>query len=203
MNILHIDSSILGDYSVSRQVSAAVAKQIRDRIPDALHTYRDIAANPIPHLSGAYLAALQNPDAERSPAVQSDIAQSAEVLAEFLAADIVVIGAGLYNFGIPSQLKAWIDRILVAGKTFRYTAEGKPEGLVGKKRIVLAIARGGIYAGESPMASFEHTETYLRTAFGFIGLEAEVVVAEGVSIGPDHRAAAIKNAEAQIAAIAF
>jgi FMN-dependent NADH-azoreductase len=203
MNILHIDSSILGDYSVSRKVSAAVANQIRDSIPNAVHTYRDIAAIPIPHLSGAYLAALQKPDVLQSPAVQADIALSAEVLAEFLAADIVVIGAGLYNFGIPSQLKAWIDRILVAGKTFRYTAEGKPEGLVGKKRIILAIARGGIYSGESPAAGFEHTETYLRTAFGFIGLESEVVVAEGVAIGPDQRAAAIKNAEAQIAAMAF
>lgn len=203
MNVLHIDSSILGDYSVSRQLSAAVTSQIRDSLPDAVHTYRDIAANPIPHLSGAYLAATQNPATEQTPAVQADIALSAEVLAEFIAADVVVVGAGLYNFGIPSQLKAWIDRILVAGKTFRYTAEGKPEGLVGKKRIILTIARGGIYSGESPIAGFEHTETYLRTAFGFIGLETEVVVAEGVSIGPDARAAAIRNAEAQIAAIAI
>lgn len=201
MNILHIDSSILGAYSVSRELSGAAVAQLGAHHSSAKITYRDVAADPIPHLSGSYLAALQSADADRTAELQADIDQSAAVLEEFLAADVVVIGAGLYNFGIPSQLKAWVDRVIVAGKTFRYTAEGKPEGLVPGKRIILTIARGGYYADPSPMASFEHTETYLRTVFGFIGLNAEVIVAEGIAVGPDQRAAAIASAEAQIAAL--
>lgn len=198
MKILHIDSSILGEYSVSRQLSAAAVAHLRSGHADAEVTYRDVVADPIPHLSGGYLAALQMGEADRTAEAAADIAMGAAIMDEFIAADVVVIGAGLYNFGMPSQLKAWIDRVLVAGKTFRYTAEGQPEGLVPGKRIVLTIARGGIYGGDSPMASFEHTETHLRTAFGFIGLNAEVIVAEGIAIGPDNRAAAIAGAEAAI-----
>jgi FMN-dependent NADH-azoreductase len=200
MHILHIDSSILGGYSVSRQLSAAVVAQLTAGRDDIHVTYRDVAANPIPHLSGSYLAALQNPEAERTPEVQADIALSNTVMEEFLATDIVVIGAGLYNFGMPSQLKAWIDRILVAGKTFRYI-DGQPVGLVPGKRIILTIARGGFYHAESPNAGSEHTETHLKTAFGFIGLNAEAIVAEGIAIGPEQRAAAIAQAEATIATL--
>ena len=200
MNILHLDSSILGSFSVSRQLSAATVAQLTAGQSGAKVTYRDLAADQIPHLSGSYLAALQAGEADRTPELQADVALGAAVLDEFFAADVVVIGAALYNFGIPSQLKAWIDRIVIAGKTFRYTAEGRPEGLVPGKRIILTISRGGIYAGESPMASFEHTESYLRTVFGFIGLNPEVVVAEGIAIGPEQRSAAIKGAEAKIAA---
>ncbi|KQM96571.1 FMN-dependent NADH-azoreductase [Sphingomonas sp. Leaf25] len=200
MNILHIDSSILGAYSASRQLSAATVAQLTAGRDDLHVTYRDVAADPIPHLSGGYLAALRSAEADHTPEVQADIALGAAVLEEFLAADIVVIGAGLYNFGMPSQLKAWIDRILVAGKTFNYI-DGKPVGLVPGKRILLTIARGGVYRGESPIASFEHTETHLKTAFGFIGLTAEAIVAEGLSVGPDQRAAGMAQAEAAIAAL--
>ncbi|WP_230635471.1 FMN-dependent NADH-azoreductase [Sphingomonas sp. Leaf4] len=200
MNILHIDSSILGAYSASRQLSAATVAQLTAGRDDLHVTYRDVAADPIPHLSGGYLAALRSAEADHTPEVQADIALGAAVLEEFLAADIVVIGAGLYNFGMPSQLKAWIDRILVAGKTFNYI-DGKPVGLVPGKRILLTIARGGVYSGESPIASFEHTETHLKTAFGFIGLTAEAIVAEGLSVGPDQRAAGMAQAEAAIAAL--
>ncbi len=200
MKLLHIDSSILGGYSVSRQLSAEAVAQLTAGRSETEVTYRDVAANPIPHLSGGYLAALQSAEADRTPELQADIALGTEVLEEFIAADIVVIGAGLYNFGIPSQLKAWIDRVLVAGKTFKYV-EGKPTGLVPGKRILLTIARGGIYSSESPTASFEHTETYLKTAFAFIGLNAEAIVAEGIAVGPDQRAAAVEAAQAQIAAL--
>ncbi|KQN39312.1 FMN-dependent NADH-azoreductase [Sphingomonas sp. Leaf407] len=200
MNILHIDSSILGAYSASRQLSAATVAQLTAGRDDLHVTYRDVAADPIPHLSGGYLAALRSAEADHTPEVQADIALGAAVLEEFLAADIVVIGAGLYNFGMPSQLKAWIDRILVAGKTFNYI-DGKPVGLVPGKRILLTIARGGVYSGDSPIASFEHTETHLKTAFGFIGLTAEAIVAEGLSVGPDQRAAGMAQAEAAIAAL--
>lgn len=200
MNILHLDSSILGGYSASRQLSAATVARLTAGRDDVRVTYRDLAADPIPHLSGGYLAALQGAEADRTPEVQADIALGAAVLEEFLAADIVVIGAGLYNFGMPSQLKAWIDRILVAGKTFRYV-DGKSVGLVPGKRVILTIARGGVYGGESPIASFEHTETHLKTAFGFIGLNAEAIVAEGLSVGPEQRAAAMAQAEAAIATL--
>lgn len=129
------------------------------------------------------------------------MALGAQALEEFLAADIVVIGLGLYNFGVPSQLKAWIDRILVAGKTFRYTEKG-PVGLAGAKRVVLAISRGGYYGPGSPMASFEHAETYLRNVFQFIGIAGvEVAAAEGLAAGPEARQAGIAKAEASIEAL--
>jgi FMN-dependent NADH-azoreductase len=115
------------------------------------------------------------------------------VLDEFLAADTVVIGAPMYNFTLPTQLKAWLDRILVAGRTFRYTADG-PEGLAGGKRVVVALARGGLYDQGSPAAAFEHLETYLRGVFNFIGIEPEFVSADGLAIGPEQRERSIRQA---------
>src|SRR4029077_412772 len=107
---------------------------------------------------------------------------------------IVVLGAPMYNFTIPSQLKAWIDRILVAGKTFRYSAGG-PEGLAGSKRVIVAISRGELYGAGMPAAALEHVETYLRGVFGFIGVSRlEIVVAEGLQIGPEQRAKAMQGA---------
>jgi len=102
----------------------------------------------------------------------------------------------MYNFTLPSQLKAWIDRILVAGKTFRYT-EGGPEGLAGPKRVIVALARGGKYDEGSPAASLEHLETYLRGVFGFIGIEPEFVAADGLNFGPEQRAESIRSALGQ------
>jgi FMN-dependent NADH-azoreductase len=125
------------------------------------------------------------PDAAGSAASQA-------VLDEFLAADVVVIGAPMYNFAIPSQLKAWIDRIAVPGKTFQYGANG-PEGLMGAKRVIVVLSRGGFYGAETPMAAFEHVERYLRTVFGFIGVTPEFVLAEGVSV-PDARQPALDAA---------
>ena len=145
------------------------------------------------HLSGAHLAAAQGAVPE-SPALQSDIQASQAVLEEFLAADIVVIGAPMYNFTIPSQLKAWIDRIAVNGKTFRYTASG-PEGLAGNKRVIIAISRGGFYGAGAPAAAFEHLESYLRGVFAFLGVaNPEIIVAEGLNVGPDERRKAIEGA---------
>ena len=202
MNILHIDSSILGPNSVSRQLSADVVARLAAVTPGAAITYRDLAETPVPHLSGGYIAAAQNPDATHASAVQDDLATGGAVLGEFLTADTVVIGVALYNFTVPSQLKAWIDRVLVAGQTFRYGANGA-EGLAGDKRVILAIARGGFYHAGAPAAAFEHAETYLRTVFGFIGVDKlEVVIAEGLAVGPEQRAAAIAGAQQQITAIA-
>jgi FMN-dependent NADH-azoreductase len=116
------------------------------------------------------------------------------VLEEFLAADIVVVGAPMYNFTIPSQLKAWIDRILVAGKTFRYSAQGV-EGLAGNKRVIVAVSRGGYYGPGTPMAALEHLETYLRSVFAFIGIDnPEFISADGIQVGPEHREKAVADA---------
>jgi len=201
MNLLHIDASVLGDHSVSRQVSAAVVERLLSADPGLNVTYRDLAGQPISHLSGLHLAAAQGVPVPAE--VQQDLAAGQAALDEFLAADVVVIGAPMYNFTLPSQLKAWIDRILVVGQTFRYGADGRPVGLAGDKRVILALARGGFYGPGSPTAAFEHGESYLRTAFGFIGVtNIEVVIAEGLAVGPEHRAAALAGAGEQILALA-
>jgi len=201
MNLLHLDSSILGGNSVSRTLSAAAAARLRETVPGLHEVYRDLAAHPLPHLSGAYLAAAQSTEGEHEPGLAADLALGSQVMEEFLAADIVLIGVALYNFTISTQLKAWIDRILVAGKTFRYTATG-PEGLVGNKRVILTIARGGFYGPDAPAAPFEHAETYLRAVFGFLGVsKPEVIVAEGIATGPEQRERALAEALAQIAAL--
>jgi FMN-dependent NADH-azoreductase len=193
MKLLHIDSSVLGPHSVSRQVSAAIVDRLQKATPDLQITYRDLIATPLAHLSGSHLAAAQGaiPDAV---ALQQDLAAGQTVLEEFLAADIVVIGAPMYNFTIPSQLKAWIDRILVAGKTFKYSAQGV-EGLAGNKRVIIAISRGGFYGAGTPSAAAEHLETYLHSVFSFIGIaNPEIIVAEGVQIGPEQREKALESA---------
>ena len=199
MRLLHIDASIQGANSASRQLSAAVAERLRKATPGLEVIYRDLAAAPLAHLSGAHLAA-QGATPE-SPTLQQDLAASQAVLKEFLAADIVVIGAPMYNFTIPTQLKAWIDRILVAGKTFRYGAEG-PVGLAGNKRVIIAISRGGVYGPGTPAAVLEHLETYLRGVFGFIGVaNLELIVAEGLMIGTEQREQSMQRALQAAAAL--
>ena len=192
MKLLHIDSSVLGPHSVSRQVSAAIVDRLRLETPNLAITYRDLSSTPLAHLSGSHLAASQG--AAPEPALQPDLAAGHAVLEEFLAAGIVVLGAPMYNFTIPSQLKAWIDRIMVAGKTFKYGANG-PEGLAGGKRVIVAISRGGYYGAGSPAASLEHLETYLRSVFGFLGIaNPEFIVADGIQVGPEHREKALAGA---------
>ncbi|PIS99473.1 FMN-dependent NADH-azoreductase [Bradyrhizobium nitroreducens] len=192
MKLLHIDSSVLGPHSVSRQVSAAIVDRLRQASPSLEIVYRDLTQTPLAHLSGSHLAAAQGAPAPAE--LGPDLAASAAVLNEFLDADTVVIGAPMYNFTIPSQLKAWIDRILVAGKTFKYGAAG-PEGLAGGKRVIVAISRGGYYGAETPYAAGEHLETYLRWVFGFIGItNPEFISADGIQVGPEHREKAIAGA---------
>ena len=127
------------------------------------------------------------------PHLTLDAFADSSVLDEFLAADTVVIGAPMYNFTLPTQLKAWLDRILIAGKTFRYTESG-PEGLATGKRVVIALARGGMYDAGSPAAALEHLESYLRGVFNFIGVEPEFVAADGLAIGPEQRETSIRQA---------
>lgn len=192
MKLLHIDSSVLGPHSVSRQVSAAIVDRLRQATPALDITYRDLTQTPLAHLSGSHLAAAQGAPAPAE--LGPDLATSAAVLDEFLDADIVVVGAPMYNFTIPSQLKAWIDRILVKGKTFKYDANG-PQGLAGGKRVIVAISRGGYYGAGTPAASLEHLETYLGGVFGFMGIQnPEFIIADGVEAGPDHREKALAGA---------
>jgi len=181
MKLLHIDSSITGEGSVSRALTASIVA----RFAGAEVIVRDLSAAPLPHLDLTAMGA----------------DESNAVLEEFLAADTVVIGAPMYNFTIPSQLKAWIDRILVAGRTFAYGENG-PEGLAGGKRVIVAISRGGFYGAGAAWASLEHLETYLTGVFGFIGITPEYVVAEGLKAGPDHQAAGLDRANAAITALA-
>lgn len=188
MNILHLDASALGTHSVTRQLSADIVATLRTQFPRATVEYRDLASDPIPHW-------LPTEDTSREP---SDLGEA--ILEQFLAADIVVIGTPMYNFGIPSQLKAWIDRIAVPGKAFRYTENG-PEGLAGGKRVIVASARGGIYS-EGPAAVMDFQESYLRAFFGFIGIDGiEVVRAEGLAMGPDQRQVALDKAANVIRAL--
>ncbi len=186
MKLLHIDSSILGEHAASRPVTAEVVKKLKKNNSGLEIIYRDLAAAPLPHLTLDQLASGDT----ANPAQ----AESKAVLDEFLSADIIVIGAPMYNFTIPSQLKSWIDRILVAGVTFRYTDKGV-EGLAGGKRVIIAVARGGLYGPGSPAEESEHVERYLKTVFGFIGVaEPEFIIAEGLKLSPKHYDAALTAA---------
>ena len=203
MNLLHIDSSILGPHSVSRKLSADIVAKLTAANPEAVVTYRDLGAAEVPHLSGGTVMAWQNPSGDHSPSVQADLALGGAFLNEFMAADTLVVGVAFYNFTIASQLKAWIDRLVIPGRTFRYGADGRPEGLAGGKRVILAIARGGLYGPGMPSETFEHAETYLRSVFAFLAItDVEVVLAEGLRMGPEARTAAIAGAETRIAALA-
>ena len=192
--LLHIDSSILGPSSVSRKLTTSVVDKLRRATPALEVVHRDLAATALPHLSGAVFAATASGQAPQDAALQADLALGNELLEEFLAADIVVLGVGFYNFGVPSQLKAWVDRILVAGQTFRYGPDGV-EGLAGGKRVIVALSRGNFYGADAPAAAAEHLEGWLRTVFGFVGVtDLEFVIAEGVQVGPEHRERALAGA---------
>lgn len=196
MKLLHLDASITGDHSVSRQVSAAIVKSLRQATPGLEVIRRDLAAAPLPHLTVAHL-----PGQPAVAGLEAEQAESNKVLDEFLAADVVVIGAPMYNFSVPTQLKTWIDRVLVAGRTFRYSATG-PEGLAAGKHVVVALSRGGFYGAGSPAAAAEHVETYLRAVFHLMGVtDVEFVLAEGVQVSPDHRAKALEAALAVAEAV--
>lgn len=200
MKLLHIDSSILGQGSVSRNLSADVVATLRGRNPGLVVARLDLAETPIGHLTGAHLAAAQG--APVNDSVKADMALGQVALEEFLASDIVVVGVPMYNLGVPSQLKAWIDRISVAGKTFRYGEHG-PAGLCGGKKLVIASSRGGVYSQGSHAAPFDHQETYLKAAFGFLGItDITFVRAEGVAMGPEARSAALASARNETAALA-
>ena len=188
VRLLHIDSSILGVGYASQQLTREIVERFRSSYPGLEVRHRDLASEALPHFSSQSLAV---------PPGSEEHARNEQALAEFLAADVVVIGAPMYNFSISSQLKAWIDRIAVAGKTFRYTESG-PRGLAGGKQVIVAISRGGVYA---PGAPGELAESYLKYLFGFLGIDSVTFVrAEGLALSPEHRRAGIDSARAAIGA---
>lgn len=197
MKLLHLDSSILGDHSVSRQLTRDVVDAIRTAEPQVDLTYRDVVAD-LPLLDGGLLAARGKPAAQRTDAEAAAVQAADRVMSEFLAADLLVIGAPMYNFSIPSQLKAWIDLISVAGVTFRYGPDG-PEGLAVGKRAVIVATAGGQHAGTP--AALAHAD-YLKLLLNFLGVaDVRIVTAEGLSMGPAVRDPAIAAARARIAEV--
>jgi FMN-dependent NADH-azoreductase len=181
MQLLHVDSSILGSHSASRVLTKEIVEAEVRRTPDLQVVYRDLAAEPLGHISGLHLALAQGHMADLPPSVHADAARGVAALEEFLASDILVIGAPMYNFTVPTQLKAWIDRLAVAGKTFKYGPKG-PEGLAGGKKVIVASSRGGSYGADTPMAFLDHQETYLSAILGFFGIRnIQFVRAEGLA----------------------
>jgi FMN-dependent NADH-azoreductase len=201
VRILHLDSSIAGPNSVSRTLSAELVATYSAHHRGAEVTYHDLASDPVMHLSPAHLAAFMGGKVE-SPALEKDLAQGARYIDELFAADVIVIGTPMYNHGIPSQLKAWIDRVVVARKTFQYTAHG-PEGLLPPgKKVFIAASSGGVYSGDSPAKDFEHSVSYLNGVLGLVGLkDVSVIRAEGVNTSPEARQGAIEKARHAIDAI--
>ncbi|OAJ57277.1 FMN-dependent NADH-azoreductase [Paraburkholderia ginsengiterrae] len=203
MKLLHIDSSISGAQSVSRTLTAEIVKCQKALHPGIEVVYRDLAADPALHLSHAHVDAWTGGTVEGA-ALSCDLETGEEYLAELFVADIIVIGAPMYNFSVPSQLKAWIDRIVVEGQTFEYSESGELQTfLPSAKKVIIASTRGNVYQPGTPTAAHEHHESYLLTVFSFLGLhDVTVVRAEGLAFGPDTRDAAISKARFAIATIA-
>lgn len=191
--ILLVTSSILGEHGQSN----ALASHLRERVgtrDDLAVTHRDLATEALPHLEFEELSSWQVPPAERSPR-QRELAQHSDTLIEELQShDVLVLAVPMYNFGIPSQLKSWFDRVMRAGTTFRYTEQG-PEGLVKGKRAVILAARGGQYAG----TELDSQTPHLKAMLGMIGIgDVSVVFAEGLAMGEGRREAALKEARQAI-----
>lgn len=196
MKILHIDSATTGENSVSRELTKAALDHFTAKHPDAEVTSLDFDTDPLPHLTAATTGAIRLPAEAHTPEMAAAFPAERAVLDQFLASDIVILGVPMYNFTIPSSIKAWLDRLGVPGVTFSYSEAG-PKGLAGGRRVIVVSSRGGEYAFDGPM---EHQETYLRDMFGFIGIDdVEFIRAEKIGYGPDVRAAAIADAKAEIA----
>ncbi len=198
MNILHIDSSPSGDESFSRRFSAKLVAKLKQDNPGATVTYRDLVADPFPHVNPVEVRTLFVPDAKRTPEQDKLMAKSDTAIAELKAADIIVIGSPMYNFSITTQLKAWIDHVVLPGKTFNYGEKGPVGALSEGKKLYLIVARGGVYS-EGPFKPAEHQDSYLKAILGFIGLkDVTVIPVEGVSMGEDAKNKAEASAEASI-----
>lgn len=199
MKLLHVDSSILGSNSVSRELTASVVEQWIAQHPDTKVEYLDLAKNAPSHLNTESLGFRLGLSAnELTDAQKRENAISEALVAQFLAADVVVVGAPLYNFSVPSQLKAWIDRIAQTGRTFKYTENG-PIGLAAGKTVIVVSSRGGIYSNSETGQALEHQESYLKVVFGFFGItDVRIVRAEGVNMGEQVKANAFSQAREHI-----
>lgn len=194
MQILHLDSSILLEASASRVLSAAIVSEILAMSPGARLISRDLAVECIPHLDGAVAAGFRPltsaavDDTTRFERVRSEV-----LVTEFLTSDLIVLGVPMYNFSVPTQLKAWLDRIAQPGRTFQYTASG-PIGLAGDKAVIVASTRGGMYSS-GPAAVMDFHEAYLKAFFGFLGItRVSIIRAESLTKGAELRSQSIKSA---------
>jgi FMN-dependent NADH-azoreductase len=203
MKLLHIDSSPLGGNSVSRELTQRIVAQWKAQHPHTKTDYLDLAKDAPSHLSMDSLGFRAGPNAGGLSEIQRlENEISERLVTQFLAADVIVIGAPMYNFSVPSQLKAWIDRIAQAGRTFTYTDKG-PKGLAGGKTVIVASSRGGMYSTNPAMASLDHQESYLKTVFGFLGItDVQFVRAEGVAMGDAAKAQALVAADVVIKSLA-
>src|SRR6187431_2211744 len=199
LKVLHIDSSPLGAQSVSRELSLRAVAQWQGSHAGTVVEYLDLAADAPSHLNMDSLGFRLGLDADAlTPAQKRENARTEQLLSQFLAADVVVVAAPMYNFSIPSQLKAWIDRVAQAGRTFKYTDQG-PVGLAGGKTVIVVSSRGGAYSANPALAFLDHQESYLKTVFGFFGIsDVRFVRAEGLGMGDAAKANAIASAEADI-----
>ena len=202
MKLLHIDSSILGQQSASRELTGAITAQWRAHHAGTEVQYLDLAVDGPSHLSAESLGFRMPPTPDAlSDAQKRENAVSEALVSQFLAADVIVIGAPLYNFSIPSQLKSWIDRIAQAGRTFTYTDKG-PKGLAGGKTVIVASTRGGVYSTSEGGRAMEHQESYLQTVFGFLGItDVRFVRAEGLAMGPAVKSDAMAAAALAVKAL--
>lgn len=200
-HILLLTSSPRHD-SYSTRVACELAERLISRAPlNSTLATRDLAREPLPHIDDTFAAARNLPADRLTPAQRAALALSDKLLGELLAADVIIIAAGMINFGIPSSLKAYIDHIVRPGASFRYTAHG-PEGLVKGKKVYLVLARGGVYS-QGPLQRMNFQDTYLRSALPFIGLDdIEVILIEGVALGAEAADRALKEAFARVAALA-
>jgi FMN-dependent NADH-azoreductase len=196
MKILHIDASASdAETSHSRRLSAALVNKLT-ALGDASVTRRDVAADPLPHVDTTIRQAWM-PETQDDPAHADVRHRSSTLIDELRNADTIVIGSPMYNFSVPSTLKAWVDHIAVAGQTFRYTAAG-PEGLLADKKVYLVLSSGGIYS-QGPFQAYEHLDNYLRAIFGFLGVTSITTLrAEGTAMGPEMDEKAMQDATGQI-----
>jgi FMN-dependent NADH-azoreductase len=203
MKILQIDSSALGDFSASRQLTAAIVAALHGGGAGPGVVYRDLAAAPLTHVSGALLAALRAPTGTPPPddKLLAEMALAHALVDELLDADIVVVGAPMYNFSVPSTLKAWLDRVVMAGRTFSYDENGS-KGLAGGRRVIIASTRGGQIAGQPYELAIDHQEAFLKALFGLIGItDVTIIRAEGLARGDEIRNLAMQGALRQAGAL--
>jgi FMN-dependent NADH-azoreductase len=200
MKLLHIDSSILSDNSVSRQLTRDIVNQWTASHPGTVVDYLDLALNSPSHFSAESLGFRMPAGSVFSETQRRENAVTEALVSQFLAADVIVVGTPMYNFSIPSQLKAWIDRVAQAGRTFTYTDKG-PQGLAGGKTVIVASSRGGVYSTSEGGRAMEHQESYLQTVFGFFGItDVRFVRAEGIAMGDAKKAEALASAALEVRA---